>query len=113
MDTGQAGKGHRVFAGGNCRKPHESLVLVVVLVLVIGNGAVEDEDEKEDEDDWVAAGPRCVVSQICNLRCVGNSTGPGQQQRLADSKSAIRRVGNLRYSTPRASPPVSRRQAEH
>src|SRR5438552_13735000 len=62
----------------NRRRPRESLVLV----LVIGNGAVEDEDEKEDDDDWVAAPPRCAVSQVFNLP-------PGAcEQRSADYKSA-------------------------
>ena len=59
-----------------------TVVLVVVLVLVIRNGAVEDEDEKEDDDDWVAAPPRCAVSQVFNLP-------PGAcEQRSADYKSA-------------------------
>src|SRR5438445_13413528 len=90
----------------NRRRPRESLVLVVVLVLVIGNGAVEDEDEKEDDDDWVAAGPRCTVSQSCTLPNVGEPRRVGPIRRSADYKSAIRQIENLRYG--KHLPPLGR-----
>ena len=41
---------------------------------------------------------------------MGNSTAPRQRQDLADSKSAIRQVENLRYNAASASPTLSWRK---
>src|SRR5207249_6425898 len=59
------------------------------------------EDEKEDEDDWVAAPPRCAVSQSWTLPAVGKLRRVGPILRSAEHNSAIRQIENLySYSLP-------------
>ena len=47
---------------------------------------------------WVAAAPRCAVSQNCILRPVGSSPTPRNSSSPAEYNSAVQQIKNLRYT---------------